>query len=203
INVQAFRKENSHSVGGVTGPTSQIPGLCQTATESAAVERVSGRRVGIFETDSDYVKLAKQGGHKGEPTNHRFKITDQFKKLSHGMSWWFCAFSGSKASSPDSQMKAGRRPLAAPFGTDNNSSWERETDSFSHGKEKMPLHLLLLPLFQFLSQLSFIFHLRFSSLRLEIASGFNPPEGLCCFLGIWRGKRWLRDCSSLQYSSWF
>lgn len=52
---------------GVTGPTSQIPGLCQTANEiSAQVERISGRRVGIFESDSDYVKLAKQGGHKGE-----------------------------------------------------------------------------------------------------------------------------------------
>lgn len=50
----------------MTGPTSQIPGLCQTATESAPAERISGRRVGIFETDSDYVKLAKQGGHKGK-----------------------------------------------------------------------------------------------------------------------------------------
>lgn len=51
---------------GVTGPTSQIPGLSQSAdTTTAAVERISGRRVGIFETDSDYVKLAKGGGHKG------------------------------------------------------------------------------------------------------------------------------------------
>lgn len=51
---------------GVTGPASQIPGLSQTADESTPVERISGRRVGIFETDSDYVKLAKQGGHKGK-----------------------------------------------------------------------------------------------------------------------------------------
>lgn len=52
---------------GVTGPTSQIPGLSQTADESTpAVERISGRRVGIFETDSEYVKLAKGGGHKGK-----------------------------------------------------------------------------------------------------------------------------------------
>uniref|UniRef100_A0A3P9QGF5 Uncharacterized protein n=1 Tax=Poecilia reticulata TaxID=8081 RepID=A0A3P9QGF5_POERE len=142
---------------GVTGPTSQIPGLCQTATESAAVERVSGRRVGIFETDSDYVKLAKQGGHKGL-LSHDVDDDDAPKKAYNPPNW-FGGDDGSKASSPDSQMKAGRRPLAAPFGTDNNSSWERETDSFSHGKEKMPLHLLLLPLFQFLSQLSFIFHL--------------------------------------------
>lgn len=51
---------------GVTGPTSQIPGLSQSADVTAPVERTSGRRVGIFETDSDYVKLAKSGGHKGE-----------------------------------------------------------------------------------------------------------------------------------------
>lgn len=51
---------------GVTGPTSQIPGLSQTADQVTPVERISGRRVGIFESDSDYVKLAKGGGHKGE-----------------------------------------------------------------------------------------------------------------------------------------
>lgn len=50
---------------GVTGPTSQIPGLSQSADVKSPVERTSGRRVGIFETDSDYVKLAKSGGHKG------------------------------------------------------------------------------------------------------------------------------------------
>uniref|UniRef100_A0A3B5MSR4 Uncharacterized protein n=1 Tax=Xiphophorus couchianus TaxID=32473 RepID=A0A3B5MSR4_9TELE len=136
---------------GVTGPTSQIPGLCQTATESAEVERTSGRRVGIFETDSDYVKLAKQGGHKGL-LSHDVDDDDAPKKAYNPPNW----FGGDESKS---QMKAGRRLLAAPFGTDSNSSWERETDSFSHGKEKMPLHLLLLPLFQFLSQLSFIFHL--------------------------------------------
>lgn len=51
---------------GVTGPTSQIPGLSQSADVSTPVERTSGRRVGIFESDSDYIKLAKSGGHKGK-----------------------------------------------------------------------------------------------------------------------------------------
>lgn len=51
---------------GVTGPTSQIPGLSHSADVKSPVERTSGRRVGIFETDSDYVKLAKSGGHKGK-----------------------------------------------------------------------------------------------------------------------------------------
>lgn len=50
----------------MTGPTSQIPGLSQSADESTPAERTSGRRVGIFESDSDYVKLAKGGGHKGK-----------------------------------------------------------------------------------------------------------------------------------------
>lgn len=50
---------------GNSGPTSQIPGLCQTA-DTAPVEKGKGRRVGIQATDSDYVKLAKQGGHKGK-----------------------------------------------------------------------------------------------------------------------------------------
>lgn len=51
---------------GATGPSSQIPGLSQTADENTPAEKASGRRVGIFESDSDYVKLAKGGGHKGK-----------------------------------------------------------------------------------------------------------------------------------------
>lgn len=53
------------------------------------------------------------------------------------MSSWFCAYSGSKETSPDGQMKGGRQPLAPPFGTDNSTSWERETDRFTQGKEKV------------------------------------------------------------------
>ncbi|XP_028990647.1 uncharacterized protein C7orf57 homolog [Betta splendens] len=123
---------------GVTGPTSQIPGLSQSADESAPVERISGRRVGIFESDSDYVKLAKQGGHKGL-LSHDVDDDDQPKKAYTPANWFAGDDSkgGSKATSPESQMKGGRQPLAAPFGTDNSSSWEKETDRFSHGKEKM------------------------------------------------------------------
>lgn len=67
LNVQFIAGIKPGAVtSGVTGPTSQIPGLSQSANESTPVERTSGRRVGIFETDSDYVKLAKQGGHKGK-----------------------------------------------------------------------------------------------------------------------------------------
>ncbi|XP_024654527.2 uncharacterized protein C7orf57 homolog [Maylandia zebra] len=123
---------------GVTGPTSQIPGLCQTATESAPAERISGRRVGIFETDSDYVKLAKQGGHKGL-LSHDVDDDDMPKKTYNPSNWFGGdeSKSGSKETSPDGQMKGGRQPLAPPFGTDNSTSWERETDRFTQGKEKM------------------------------------------------------------------
>ncbi|XP_023119098.2 uncharacterized protein C7orf57 homolog [Amphiprion ocellaris] len=123
---------------GVTGPTSQIPGLSQTADKTSPVERISGRRVGIFETDSDYVKLAKGGGHKGL-LSHDVDANDQPKKAYNPSNWFGGeeSKSGSKATSPHSQMKTGLQPLAAPFGTDNGSSWERETDIFSHDKNKM------------------------------------------------------------------
>ncbi|KAF0045848.1 hypothetical protein F2P81_002377 [Scophthalmus maximus] len=116
---------------GATGPTSQIPGLSQSADETSPVERSTGRRVGIFESDSDYVKLAKQGGHKGL-LSHDNDAEDMPQKPYNPPNWFGDeAKSGSKATSPNSQMKGGSQPLAAPFGTDNNSSWERETDRFN------------------------------------------------------------------------
>lgn len=56
---------------------------------------------------------------------------------SHDMLLWFCAYSGSKATSPDSRMKEGRQPLAAPFGTDNGTPWEREADGVPQDREKV------------------------------------------------------------------
>lgn len=47
------------------GHISQIPGLSPT-TYTVPEERIRGRRVGVLESDSNYVKLAKQGGHKGK-----------------------------------------------------------------------------------------------------------------------------------------
>ena len=58
--------KQSAVVSSASGPTSQIPGLSQSADETTPAERTSGRRVGIFASDSEYVKLAKQGGHKGK-----------------------------------------------------------------------------------------------------------------------------------------
>lgn len=121
---------------GVTGPSSQIPGLSQTTIQSPTAERISGRRVGIFESDSDYVKLAKQGGHKGLLSHD---VEDDKPMTPYNPSNFFGdeLKNGSQATSPDSQMKGGRQLLAAPFGTDNDVSWEKEPDRFSHGKEKI------------------------------------------------------------------
>ncbi|XP_073318489.1 uncharacterized protein C7orf57 homolog [Pagrus major] len=122
----------------VTGPSSQIPGLSQTADENTPAERVSGRRVGIFESDSDYVKLAKGGGHKGLLSHDDVDGDDKPRRQYNPSANWFGgdeSKSGSKVTSPDSEMKAHMQPLTAPFGTDNGSTWE--TDLISPNKEKM------------------------------------------------------------------
>ncbi|KAJ8416974.1 hypothetical protein AAFF_G00328520 [Aldrovandia affinis] len=102
---------------------------------------------GIFETDSEYVKLAKQGGQKGllwhEETNLENKPNSQYKPPD-----WFSASdkqqqSPSTARSPDLMTPEEDSPSKeailrpdAPFGSDNKSTWEREADGFTSGKEK-------------------------------------------------------------------
>ncbi|KAM4601974.1 uncharacterized protein C7orf57 homolog [Polymixia lowei] len=124
---------------GVAGPTSQIPGLSQSADDTSPVERISGRRVGIFDTDSEYVKLAKQGGQKGLLSHDDLDDMPKPRKPYNPPNWFAGSENkgGNKATSPDGQAMVARQPLAAPFGTDNGSTWERETDSFTHGKDKM------------------------------------------------------------------
>lgn len=56
---------NLASSNGVAGPSSQIPGLSANADTTPEEKNNKGRRVGVQATDSDYVKLAKQGGQKG------------------------------------------------------------------------------------------------------------------------------------------
>ncbi|XP_033837638.1 uncharacterized protein C7orf57 homolog isoform X2 [Periophthalmus magnuspinnatus] len=122
---------------GVTGPSSQIPGLSQNSADISPTERISCRRVGIFESDSDYVKLAKQGGHKGLLSHD---VVDDAPKKAYSPSNFFGndeSKSGSNGSSPDGQPK-GRQPLTAPFGTDNEVPWEKESDRFSGTKKASP-----------------------------------------------------------------
>ncbi|CAL8289934.1 unnamed protein product [Lota lota] len=122
---------------GNSGPTSQIPGLSQSASDCAPTERNTGRRVGIFATDSDYVKLAKQGGQKGL-LSHDVDVDDKPKMAYNPPDWFNVSkrYHGSKATSPDGPTRAVRQPLAAPFGTDSASSWDKEGDSVSPSKDK-------------------------------------------------------------------
>lgn len=142
------KRNVNHQANGTQGPTSQIPGLSNSAT-TAPVEKTRGRRVGIFETDSDYVKLAKQGGQKGllwhEDTNLETKPNMEYKPPD-----WFSAADKeqkglSKRTSPDlsSPEQDGESPSKgavmrpnAPFGSDNKSTWERDADSFTSGGDQ-------------------------------------------------------------------
>ncbi|XP_022596832.1 uncharacterized protein C7orf57-like isoform X1 [Seriola dumerili] len=116
---------------------SQIPGLSPTIS-TLTEEKTRGRRAGVLESDSDYVKLAKQGGHKGLLWHEE---TIASKPNSYKPPDWFYTASGdnSKPSSPiNSEEKKNPRvfqTLEPPFGTDNMSSWERE-DSSSNSKKK-------------------------------------------------------------------
>ncbi|XP_044072479.1 uncharacterized protein C7orf57-like [Siniperca chuatsi] len=121
---------------GINAQISQIPGLSPTIS-SLPEERARGRRAGVLESDSDYVKLAKQGGHKGLLW-HEETITS--KSNAYKPPDWFCTASedNNKPSLINSEEK--KNPgafqlLEPPFGTDNMSAWERD-DSSSNGKEK-------------------------------------------------------------------
>lgn len=127
-----------------TGPSSQIPGLSQNANDGPE-ERSRGRRVGVVESDSVYVKLAKQGGQKDllwhEETNLETKPNSSYKPPD-----WFSSTSDSQVEKPSpterevpnfmsredfKRSTSGFQPRDAPFGSDNKSTWERD-----NGKEK-------------------------------------------------------------------
>lgn len=59
-------RSTQHTTNGAAGPSSQIPGLSSTANNTEPEARTKGRRVGVQASDSDYVKLAKQGGQRGK-----------------------------------------------------------------------------------------------------------------------------------------
>ncbi|XP_036425782.1 uncharacterized protein C7orf57 homolog [Colossoma macropomum] len=106
------------SPNGAAGPSSQIPGLSQSAN-TAPEEKTKGRRVGIQASDSDYVKLAKQGGHKGLLSHDADEDADA-KSSSLSRPDWF--------DGQQSQGKATSQRLVAPFGTDDCSAWDKESD---------------------------------------------------------------------------
>lgn len=135
------RTANLASSNGVVGPSSQIPGLSANA-ETTLEEKTKGRRVGIQATDSDYVKLAKQGGQKGllrhddpvEPKpNSSYKPSNWFSDTPEDQE------SGSNTTTPDgiSQSKGVLQHLEAPFGTDDCSAWDSGKKDVSHAASEM------------------------------------------------------------------
>ncbi|XP_060724937.1 uncharacterized protein C7orf57 homolog isoform X1 [Tachysurus vachellii] len=107
---------------GGSGPSSQIPGLSQNA-DTAPVEKGKGRRVGIQASDSDYVKLAKQGGHKGLLSHD-----DETSPQSGPPQDSDFLYGGNQ-----SQAKASTQKLVPPFGTDDCPGWDNDSGA---GKEK-------------------------------------------------------------------
>ncbi|KAM8748595.1 uncharacterized protein C7orf57 homolog [Acanthopagrus schlegelii] len=120
---------------GINGHISQIPGL-SPAICTPPEERARGRRAGVLESDSDYVKLAKQGGHKGLLW-HEEAIT---KACPYQPPDWFCPASADNSklgliNSDEKKHPGAFQQLEPPFGTDNMSAWERD-DGNSNSKEK-------------------------------------------------------------------
>ncbi|XP_071379163.1 uncharacterized protein C7orf57-like isoform X1 [Centroberyx affinis] len=132
INMSNDLQPTKPGFHGVTGQTSQIPGL-SLGDGSAPEEKAHGRRVGVLETDSDYVKLAKQGGQK-DLLWHEEAITS--KPSSYKPPNWFCPATADTGTPSLNEKKIpGAFPLLeAPFGTDDKSAWERGDSS--NGKEK-------------------------------------------------------------------
>ncbi|MED6288282.1 hypothetical protein CHARACLAT_025012 [Characodon lateralis] len=118
----------------VDGHISQIPGLSPTIS-SPTEEKLRGRRVAVLESDSDYVKLAKQGGHKGLLCHEEINV---FKPNAYKPPDWFCTDSRDPIPLSTQKNNPGAYlPLEAPFGTDNMTTWERDSGN-SNEKEKNP-----------------------------------------------------------------
>ncbi|XP_068591086.1 uncharacterized protein C7orf57 homolog isoform X2 [Cebidichthys violaceus] len=115
---------------GINCQISQIPGLSQTIS-TVPDERARGRRAGVLESDSDYVKLSKQGGHKGLLWHEEIMTS---KPEPYKPPGWFCNEPGHTLSE-EKKTPGAFQPAEPPFGTDNMSAWERD-DSSSNGKEK-------------------------------------------------------------------
>ncbi|KAI3356183.1 hypothetical protein L3Q82_017442, partial [Scortum barcoo] len=115
---------------GVNGQISQIPGLSPSIS-SLPEEKARGRRTGVLESDSDYVKLAKQGGHKGLLW-HEETVTS--KPNAYKPPAWFGTASGddnkpSLINSEEMKDPGAFQLLEPPFGTDSMSAWERDDSS--------------------------------------------------------------------------
>uniref|UniRef100_A0A3B3ZT47 Uncharacterized protein n=1 Tax=Periophthalmus magnuspinnatus TaxID=409849 RepID=A0A3B3ZT47_9GOBI len=121
----------------MNGHISQIPGLSPKLKDLSDGDRARGRRVGVLASDSEYVKLAKQGGHKGllwhndSPSTsspHSYKAPDWFSTVNDG--------NGNPSEHKRSPRALQRRE--PPFWSDNMSIWERKDSSASTENNYIP-----------------------------------------------------------------
>ncbi|XP_046903748.1 uncharacterized protein C7orf57 homolog isoform X4 [Hypomesus transpacificus] len=137
MNTDTDRRPSKHGIktgynaddgvnGTSSGPTSQIPGLSQDANNGPE-ERSRGRRVGVMDSDSVYVKLAKQGGQKGLLWHEETNLESKPNPAYQAPDWFAEGSQNQEAVSPTENEKTVRTP-DAPFGSDNKSTWEREAD---------------------------------------------------------------------------
>ncbi|XP_016888476.1 uncharacterized protein C7orf57 homolog isoform X2 [Cynoglossus semilaevis] len=120
---------------GYSSVISQIPGLSSTL-RSLPEEKSQGRRFRVLDSDSEYVKLAKQGGHKGLLWH---EDTPASSPAEYRPPDWFCPAEEDTrrprvSNSDEKKNSGGFHQLEPPFGTDNMSAWERGDDSGSSEK---------------------------------------------------------------------
>uniref|UniRef100_A0A3Q3AND1 Uncharacterized protein n=1 Tax=Kryptolebias marmoratus TaxID=37003 RepID=A0A3Q3AND1_KRYMA len=116
------------------GHISQIPGLSPSIIRRPE-ERARGKRVTVQEGDSDYVKLAKQGGHKGGATT----LTSVLETLLIGALFILPV---TLIYSKEEKNPGAFQALETPFWTDSMSAWERGNGS-SNGKQKVSREMLV------------------------------------------------------------
>ncbi|XP_077388036.1 uncharacterized protein C7orf57 homolog [Festucalex cinctus] len=133
-------KKGYHGI--IKGQISQIPGLSPVIS-TVSNETKIGKRMGVLDTDSDYVKLAKQGGHKGllsyeEPHPPKTNSFDSADALLDGPIEAFDNLSVICTKEKKPPSTSSQRPLP-PFWTDNMSTWERDGGSpRTEKKNKVP-----------------------------------------------------------------
>lgn len=106
------------------GQTSHIPGLSQG--DGGPEEKGRGRRVGVLETDSPYVKLSKQGGLKDLLCQEEEEVVS--KSNSYRPPTWFADDKPSLINNEEKRDTGTVQQRHAPFGGDNKSVWERNSD---------------------------------------------------------------------------
>ncbi|XP_053295130.1 uncharacterized protein C7orf57 homolog [Pleuronectes platessa] len=121
----------------LTANISQIPGLSPLASFPPD-ENAPGRRNAVRDTDSDYVKLSKQGGQKGLL---RHEPTVAAKPNAYTPPSWNFYPSENKSNlslnnTVEKKIPEVFQPLEPPFGSDSLTAWERTGTSNTRRTDK-------------------------------------------------------------------